>query len=76
MPPSAAAHKDHLVQELFARYEAHPEDMPFEWAVGLSGASATVRARRIADFIAGMTDRYAIRQYRDLIGPAGLPEGF
>jgi dGTPase len=34
------------------------------------------QARRIGDFIAGMTDRYAIRQYRQHVGPVELPEGF
>ncbi|HEX8532995.1 MAG TPA: hypothetical protein VF662_02415, partial [Allosphingosinicella sp.] len=32
--------------------------------------------RRIGDFIAGMTDRYAINRYRELVGPVQLPEGF
>ena len=31
--------------------------------------------RAIGDFIAGMTDRFAIRQYRELVGPVELPEG-
>ena len=34
------------------------------------------RSRHIADFIAGMTDRYAISRYRELVGPIDLPEGF
>ena len=35
-----------------------------------------VVGRRIGDFIAGMTDRYAVRQYEALIGPTPIPEGF
>ncbi len=31
-------------------------------------------ARAIGDFIAGMTDRYAVRRYEELIGPTGLLE--
>ena len=34
------------------------------------------RSRHIADFIAGMTDRYAIARYREVVGPIDLPEGF
>ena len=34
------------------------------------------RSRHIADFIAGMTDRYAVRCYREVVGPIDLPEGF
>jgi dGTPase len=35
-----------------------------------------VLIRRIGDFIAGMTDRYAITRYRELVGPVDMPEGF
>ncbi|MDE2043117.1 MAG: deoxyguanosinetriphosphate triphosphohydrolase, partial [Alphaproteobacteria bacterium] len=34
------------------------------------------RARHIADFIAGMTDRYAIARYENFIGPSGFSSGF
>ena len=34
------------------------------------------RSRHIADFIAGMTDRYAVRCYQDVVGAIDLPEGF
>jgi dGTPase len=33
-------------------------------------------SRHIADFIAGMTDRYAIARYREVVGPIDLPDGF
>jgi dGTPase len=32
--------------------------------------------RHIADFIAGMTDRYAISRHRELIGAVDLPDSF
>jgi dGTPase len=32
--------------------------------------------RTIGDYIAGMTDRYAIRRHEELVGPAEMPEGF
>ena len=34
------------------------------------------RSRHIADFIAGMTDRYAVARYRAAVGPIDLPEVF
>jgi dGTPase len=34
------------------------------------------QARRIGDFIAGMTDPFAIARYRDLVGPVELPDRF
>jgi dGTPase len=55
-----------VVRELFARYSAHAEDLPAEWSEGLAGLNAADRARRIADFIAGMTDRYALAEHARL----------
>jgi dGTPase len=55
-----------VVRDLFARYGDHPEDMPAEWREGLAGLDAAARARRIADFIAGMTDRYALAEHARL----------
>ena len=51
------------VRGLFAYFSAHPGDMPAEWSHGLEAADADDRARRIADFIAGMTDRYALVEH-------------
>jgi len=55
-----------VVRDLFARYNAHPEDLPQEWREGLGGCGDAARARRIADFIAGMTDRYALAEHARL----------
>ena len=56
----------HVIRDLFARCTAHPDDLPAEWREGLAGADETVRARRIADFVAGMTDRYALAEHARL----------
>jgi dGTPase len=55
-----------VVRDLFARYDAHPEELPDEWREGLGGLGDAARARRIADFIAGMTDRYALAEHARL----------
>jgi dGTPase len=55
-----------VVRNLFARYSAHPNDLPPEWREGLAEADAAGRARRIADFIAGMTDRFALAEHARL----------
>jgi dGTPase len=55
-----------IVRDLFARYSEDLADLPAEWREGLAGAEETVRARRIADFIAGMTDRYALAEHARL----------
>jgi dGTPase len=49
--------------------------MPEDWRERLPAADPD-RSRHIADFIAGMTDRYAVSRYRELVGPIDLPEGF
>lgn len=54
-----------VVIELFSVYFNNPECMPLEWQM-LSEGSENEKARAIADFIAGMTDRYAIKQYNSL----------
>lgn len=72
----AAAETAHgVVDGLFAAYRADPAALPDEWRVALNEAEPW-RSRHIADFIAGMTDRYAIARYRDMVGPLDLPEGF
>jgi dGTPase len=55
-----------VVRDLFARYSAHPGDLPAEWSEGLDGLEEALRARRIADFIAGMTDRFALAEHARL----------
>ncbi len=63
-----------LVARLFAAYRDDPARLPPEWLPSQPGEVAMLRS--IGDFIAGMTDRYAVRQHRELVGPVELPEGF
>jgi dGTPase len=55
-----------VIKNLFARYSVDPEALPVEWREGLADAEQPARARRIADFIAGMTDRYALAEHARL----------
>lgn len=72
----AAAEKAHeVVAGLFAAYHADPSLMSGEWPARLPREEPGL-SRHIADFIAGMTDRYAIARYREVVGPIDLPEGF
>jgi dGTPase len=72
----AAAETAHgIIAGLFAAYDAEPALMPPEWAARLPDEEPW-RSRHIADFIAGMTDRYAIARYREVVGLLDLPEGF
>lgn len=72
----AAADAAHgIVKGLFAAYRADPALLPEEWRERLPEGEPE-RSRHIADFIAGMTDRYAVRSYQQVVGPIDLPEGF
>jgi dGTPase len=56
-----------VVRDLFARYLAEPALMPQSWHQSAgAGASERARAAVVSDFVAGMTDRYAIAQHRHL----------
>ena len=64
-----------IVAGLFDVYASDPVTLPPDWLASLP-ESQPERARHIADFIAGMTDRYAITCYRTLVQEIELPEGF
>ncbi len=51
-----------VVRDLFGRYRTTPADLPEEWREGM-GTTDSDNARRIADYIAGMTDRYALIEH-------------
>jgi dGTPase len=55
-----------IVFDLFARYQKSPQDLPPEWSPPDGEDSETDRARRIGNFIAGMTDRFALTEHQRL----------
>lgn len=60
------SHADRVIRELFDVYLADPAQMPEGWAAGLGKAEEAVKARSVCDFLAGMTDNYAIGEHRRL----------
>jgi dGTPase len=54
---------EQVVRDLFRYYTAHPDEMPEEWAHGFDPSDPHALARRVADYIAGMTDRYALGEH-------------
>jgi dGTPase len=54
---------EQVVRDLFQHYTTHPQDMPAEWSHGFDPGDPAVLARRVADYIAGMTDRYALGEH-------------
>jgi len=57
---------EQIVGDLFERYRSSPGDLPAEWLAGSGQESEADRARRIGNFIAGMTDRYALIEHQRL----------
>jgi dGTPase len=56
------ANAKRVVRELFAIYVARPAELPPSYR------QAPLPHRAVADFIAGMTDRYAVREHERLTG--------
>lgn len=57
-----------MVQDLFSAYMGDVGIMPAQFASAASSAEGSARARVVADYIAGMTDRYAISAHEALTG--------
>ena len=57
---------EQIVTNLARRYLAVPADLPGPWAATAAALDAPARARLVTDFVAGMTDRYAIGEHRRL----------
>jgi dGTPase len=63
-----------VITELFAAFMHDSRLMPAEYSTAAQGAEtelgAAGKARMVSDYIAGMTDRYAILEYRRLFDPS------
>jgi dGTPase len=57
-----------VVEDLFDIFAKAPELMPHEWNA-CAALDATARARVVADYIAGMTDRFALQEHSKLTDP-------
>lgn len=55
-----------ILAEMFQLFMAEPETMPPEWSGKAISGDEMKRARAVCDYIAGMTDRYAIEEHRKL----------
>ena len=52
-----------IVRDLFDLYLSEPDTMQDAWRAAAADLSERQRARLIADFVAGMTDRYALAEH-------------
>lgn len=57
-----------MLQQLFEFYIAHPEALPSDFQPQLSFEGME---RTVCDYIAGMTDNYAVRKYTEIFVPTG-----
>jgi dGTPase len=57
-----------IVRDLFSAYTESPKEMKEDYAEQALADNGPVRARAVADFIAGMTDRFAAREHERLTG--------
>ena len=62
-----------VVAGLFAAFQADPAAMGEGW--GEAPRDEPAKSRHIADYVAGMTDRFAVSRYRAVVGPIEMPEG-
>ncbi|MET0241514.1 MAG: deoxyguanosinetriphosphate triphosphohydrolase [Sphingobium sp.] len=70
---AAADAANQVIARLFAAYADRPRLMGADWSARLPHEKcATVR--HIGDYIAGMTDRFAIDRYAEIFGRAEVPE--
>jgi dGTPase len=55
-----------IVRDLFTHFMNHTDAMPENWQKGVERANEREQAAQVCDFIAGMTDRYAVREHTRL----------
>ena len=69
---AAAEGANTVVRDLFAAYAADPRLMGGDWSARLPGEECAT-SRHIGDYIAGMTDRFAIDRYAEIFGRDAVP---
>ncbi len=58
-----------VVNDLFPYFMSHPEQLPKQWRKDVEEAQGeTTLARIVSDYIAGMTDRFALQEHARLLG--------
>jgi len=65
-----------MINDLFPFFMENTDELPKQWRKDVADApDKTALARIVADYIAGMTDRFAIQEHRRLIGGEDIPAG-
>ena len=69
--PKAKGEEDkavHMIEQLFNYYMKHPEALPMQFKNALENSDSS-REQVICDYIAGMTDPYAVKKFQDYFVP-------
>jgi dGTPase len=62
-----------VINGLFPLFMAEPALLPQEWRIDIAAASDAVSlARIVADYVAGMTDRFALQEHARLFGHSSV----
>lgn len=65
-----------MIDDLFPFFMENTDELPKQWRKDVADApDRTALARIVADYIAGMTDRFAIQEHKRLIGGENIPAG-
>jgi dGTPase len=58
-----------IISKLFDFYYNYPNCIPHNWGTLAAEITGSERAIIVCDFIAGMTDNYAIKEYNSAFDP-------
>ena len=61
-----------MLKDLFEIFLKEPDTLPSPWRMDATQATEAKRARIVCDYIAGMTDGFAMDEYRRLYDPEAL----
>ena len=65
-----------VMRQLFELFMEQPNTLPSDWqrlgGVEVADLPDAGKARRIADYVAGMTDRYALMEHERLFDPGPI----
>ena len=63
---SSVSKAQSIVRELFKGLMQAPDKLPETWRVACAGEEKATAARVVCDYIAGMTDRFALQEHERL----------
>ena len=67
-PKAEEGKAEEMIRQLYEHYKAHPEQMPEEYRSFMEDLKQPLE-RTVCDFIAGMSDQYAIRTFEEVFIP-------